>query len=445
MLNKFLAYIKKENLFLSKHKLLVAVSGGIDSMALCELLREAGFNFSVAHCNFTLRGAESDADASFVEGYCLRNKIKYFYNSFDTAHYAAKNKISTQMAARDLRYDWFEQLIKKNKFDHLLTAHHLNDNIETFFINLLRGSGITGLKGMEPKNGKKARPLLFATREEVEKYVRSKGIIYREDSSNKEDKYLRNKLRHYLVPELKTMNPSIEQTLASELEILRQVNRIVLTEVEKKKKVLAKATKSLCKVDIDKLKKSGSPELFLYEIIKEYGFNSMQAASICDGMDGLTGKMFFSETHQLIKDRKFLLIRDKTEVEEEEVAIYKKTDKIKQPVALEVSYYKIKKGEDVKIPALKNVAYLDADKLKFPMKITRWQNGDRFVPLGMWHSKKLSDFFVGEKMSLFDKDNQWILRNKDAIVWVIGRRIDDRFKITKDTKNVCIIELVSST
>ncbi len=443
MLTEFQKYIAKEKLFTLKHKLLVAVSGGNDSMAMCELLKEGGFNFAVAHCNFTLRGAESDADASFVEGYCLRNKIKYFYNSFDTASYAKKNRISTQMAARELRYEWFEQLIKRNKFDHLLTAHHLNDNIETFFINLLRGSGINGLKGIEPKKDKKVRPLLFATREQIEKYIRAKGIIYREDSSNKEDKYLRNKLRHYLVPELKTMNPSIEQTMASELEILRQVNNIVRAEIEKKKKSITLVKRDLCKIDIEKLKKSGSPELFLYEIVKDYGFNSMQAAGICEVMDGLTGKMFFSETHQLVKDRKHLLIRDKSVVEEEEVGIFKKTDKIKEPVKLDISYYKIKKGEPVKVPSLKNVAYLDADKLKFPMKVTRWQQGDRFVPLGLWHSKKLSDFFVGEKMSLFDKDNQWILRNKDAIVWVIGRRIDDRFKITKDTKNVCIIELGS--
>lgn len=443
MINKFNRYIQKEKLFTPKHKLLVAVSGGNDSMALCELLREAGYTFSVAHVNFTLRGAESDADASFVEGYCLRNKIKYHYNSFDTAAYAKKNRISTQMAARELRYDWFEELIKKNKYDWLLTAHHLNDNIETFFINLLRGSGISGLKGILPKSGKKVRPLLFTTREEIEKYIRAKGIIYREDSSNKEDKYLRNRIRHNLVPELKTMNPSIEQTLASEIEILQQVNALVQSEVEKKKKAIAVIKRDLCKIDIEKLKKSGSPQLFLYEIVKEYGFNSMQVASIYDGLDGLTGKMFFSDTHQLVKDRKHLLIRDKTEVEDEEGAIYKKTDKLKQPVALEISYYKIKKGEEVRIPSLKNVAYLDADKLKFPMKVTRWQQGDRFVPLGMWHAKKLSDFFVGEKMSLFDKDNQWILRDKDAIVWVIGRRIDDRFKITKETKNVCIIEMAT--
>ncbi len=443
MLNKFTQYIAKEKLFTVKHKLLVAVSGGNDSMALCELLREGGFNFAVAHCNFTLRGGESDADASFVEGYCLRNKIKYFYNSFDTAAYAGKNKISTQMAARDLRYAWFEELIKKHKFDYLLTAHHLNDNIETFFINLLRGSGINGLKGIVPKNGKKVRPLLFASREEIEKYIRQKGIIYREDSSNKEDKYLRNRLRHHLIPELKSLNPSFEQTMASELEILQQVNQLVFAEVAKKKKSIALVKKDLCKIDIEKLKKSGSPKLILFEIIKEYGFNSVHAANIFDGLDGLTGKMFFSETHQLLKDRKYLLIRDKSEVEDEEASIYKKTDKIKAPVQLAISYYKIKKGEPVKVPSLKNVAYLDADKLKFPMKITRWQTGDRFVPLGMQQSKKLSDFFVGEKMSMFDKDNQWILRNKDAIVWVIGSRIDDRFKITSSTKTVCIMELIS--
>jgi tRNA(Ile)-lysidine synthase len=443
MLNRFASYIKKENLFTQKHKLLVAVSGGADSMALISLLKEADFNFAVAHCNFTLRGAESDADATFVEGYCLKNKIKFFYNSFDTSSYAAKQKISTQMAARDLRYNWFEELIRKHKFDYLLTAHHLNDNIETFFINLLRGSGINGLKGIVPKSGKKIRPLLFATREEIETYIRDKNILYREDSSNKEDKYLRNRIRHTLIPELKSLNPSFEQTFASEIEILQQVNHLVNVEVEKKKKLLAIVKKDLCKIDIEKLKKSGSPKLFLYEIIKDYGFNSVQASNVYDGLDGLPGKMFFSHTHQLLNDRKHLLIRDKSEVEEEEVSIFKKTDKIKQPVSLQISYYKIKKGEETKIPALKNVAYLDADKLKFPMKLTRWQIGDKFMPLGMRDFKKLSDFFIGEKMSLFEKENQWVLRNKEAIVWVLDRRIDDRYKITASTKNVCIIELTT--
>jgi tRNA(Ile)-lysidine synthase len=444
MLQKFIQYVNKEKLFTQKHKLLVAVSGGADSMALCSLLKEAGFNFAVAHCNFTLRGTESDADATFVEGYCLKNKIKFFYNSFDTTAYATKNKISTQMAARDLRYNWFEELIKKNKFDHLLTAHHLNDNIETFFINLLRGSGINGLKGIVPKSGKKIRPLLFATREEIEIYIADKSILYREDSSNKEDKYLRNRLRHKLIPELKSLNPSFEQNFGSQLEILQQVNQLVNAEVEKKKKLLAIVKKDLCKIDIDKLKRSGSPKLFLYEIIKDYGFNSVQAANIYDGLDGLTGKMFLSDTHQLLKDRKHLIIRDKSETQDEEISIYKKTDKLKEPVCLQISYYKIKKGEETKIPALKNVAYLDADKLKFPMKLTRWQTGDKFRPLGMRDFKKLSDFFVAEKMNLFEKENQWVLRNKEAIVWILDRRIDDRFKITSTTKNVCIIELITN-
>lgn len=441
MLQPFLAYIKKHHLFQVKNKLLVAVSGGNDSMALCELLKEAGFKFAIAHCNFTLRGPESDADAAFVEGYCLRNKIKFYYNSFDTAHYAAKNKMSTQMAARELRYTWFDELIRKNKFDYLLTAHHLNDNIETFFINLLRGSGINGLKGILPKSGKKVRPLLFATRQDIEKYVRDKSIVYREDSSNKEDKYLRNRLRHHLIPELKSLNPSFEQTFATELEILQQVNQLVFAEVLRKKKMIMQEKSGLRKIDIEKLKRSGAPQLFLYEMLKDCGFNSAQSADVYDAIDGLAGKLFFSETHQLVKDRKYLLVRNRTEVKEEEATVYKKTDKLKSPLKIVISYYKIKKGEVVKVPALKNIAYLDADKLKFPMKITRWQQGDRFVPLGLWHTKKLSDFFVSEKMSLFDKDNQWVLRNKEAIVWVIGRRIDDRFKITESTKNVCIIEL----
>jgi len=441
MLQKFLQYIKKEKLFEQKHKLLVAVSGGTDSMALCELLREAKFNFAVAHCNFQLRGAESDGDATFVEKYCSQHKIKHFYHTFDTNAHAAKNKISTQMAARDLRYDWFEELMKKNKLDFLLTAHHLNDNIETFFINLLRGSGINGLKGMVPKNGKTVRPLLFATRDHIEEYAQKNGIQFREDSSNREDKYLRNRLRHYLVPELKRLNPSFEETFITELEILQQVNKVIVKETEKHRKNIIKIQKGVAKIDIAKLQKTAAPELFLFEIIKDYGFNTTQSASIYNGLDGLAGKVFVSETHQLLKDRKLLLIRDKSEVKEDDIAIYKKTTSIKQPVSLSIEYIKLKKGQDKKIPALKNVAYLDADKLKFPMKITKWQIGDKFMPLGMRDFKKLSDFFIGEKMSLFEKENQWVLRSGKDIVWIVDRRIDDRFKITDKTKRICIIGL----
>src|ERR1035437_8958594 len=376
MLNKFLQYIKKEKLFTQKNKLLVAVSGGNDSMALCRLLQEAGYTFSVAHCNFKLRGIEADNDATFVENYCLQNKIKHFYTAFETNTYAIKNKLSTQMAARELRYKWFDELIKKNKFDYLLTAHHLNDNIETFFINLLRGSGINGLKGIVPVNGNKIRPLLFATRDEIEEYVKQNSIQFREDSSNIEDKYLRNRLRHYIIPEFKRLNPSFEQTMANELEILQEVNRLVLNEVEKKKKAIASIRNGAGKIDIAKLEKTDSPRLLLFEILKNFGFNPTQVANVYEALQGLPGKIFTSETHQLIKDRKFLLIKKKSANLKEEISIYKKTEEVTEPVNLKISYIKLKKGDDTKIPAFKNFAYLDADKLKFPVALTKWKLGD---------------------------------------------------------------------
>ncbi len=441
MLDKFIQYIKKESLFTQKHKLLVALSGGNDSMALCKLLKEAGFNFAVAHCNFKLRGSESDADATFVENYCTQNKIKHFYTSFETNSYAAKNKLSTQMAARDLRYKWFDELIKKNKFNYLLTAHHLNDNIETFFINLLRGSGINGLKGIVPKNENKVRPLLFATRDEIEEYVKQNAIQFREDSSNIEDKYLRNRLRHYIIPEFKRLNPSFEQTMAKELEILQEVNGLVINEVEKKKKAIASIRNGNGKIDIAKLEKTDSPRLLLFEILKEFGFNPTQVANIYDALQGLPGKVFISETHTLIKDRKYLIIKKKSARAKEEISIYKNSEEIKESVNLTISYVKLKKGGDTKIPTLKNFAYLDADKLKFPLTLAKWKLGDKFRPLGMKDFKKLSDFFIAEKMNLFEKENQWVLHSGKEIVWVLDRRIDDRFKITDKTKRICVIEL----
>ena len=443
MLQKFTQYIVKEKLFTQKHKLLVAVSGGNDSMALCALLKEAGFNFAVAHCNFKLRGAESDGDAAFVENYCGNNKIKHFYTSFDTSNYAAKHKISTQMAARDLRYAWFEELMKKNKFEFLLTAHHLNDNIETFFINLLRGSGINGLKGIVPVNGKVVRPLLFATREEIEEYVKQNGIGFREDSSNIEDKYLRNRLRHTIIPEFKRLNPSFEQTMLKELDILKEVNTLVTKEVEKKKRLISNIRNGAGKIDIAKLEKTDSPQLLLFELLKDFGFNSTQASNIHDTLRGLPGKIFSSDTHQLIKDRKFLVLKKKTKSSKQEFSIGKISKELTEPVNLTVSYIKLKKGVDAKIPALKNVAYLDADKLKFPLKLSKWQLGDKFRPLGMKDFKKLSDFFIGEKMNLFEKENQWVLRSGKEIVWILDKRIDDRYKITEKTKRICIIELKS--
>ncbi len=440
MTEAFNSYINKQLLFNKKNKLLVAVSGGKDSMALCSLLQETEYSFSVAHCNFNLRGKEADADEKFMIDYCKKNKIVCFHTKFNTNTYANKKGISIQMAARELRYTWFNELIAEHDFDYLLTAHHANDNIETFFINLLRGSGTNGLKAILPKQGKVIRPLLFATRAEIDTYIKKNKIAFREDSSNREDKYLRNYLRLHIIPAFKKLNPSFEQTLTNEIEVLQQTNLILIKEVKKQRKKLLVKDGDALKISIDKLNKTTASKLILFELINDFGFNSSQANDVYNSLQAQSGKTFISHTHTLIKDRSFLIIKQKEADYVSSDFIIKERDKeIKHPVKLKITFLK---GNIKSIPSkdfTSNKAFIDADKITFPLTLNKWQQGDRFIPLGMKGFKKLSDFFTAEKASLFDKQNQWILRSKSDIVWLVGKRIDDRFKVTTSTKNICII------
>ncbi|MHB8261815.1 MAG: tRNA lysidine(34) synthetase TilS [Bacteroidia bacterium] len=441
MTESLVTYINKQQLFSRHAKLLVAVSGGKDSMALCGLLKDIGFTYYVAHCNFNLRGKESDKDEKFIIEFCKKNNINYFYTKFNTGIYAKNKGVSIQMAARELRYNWFNSLIAEHNFDYLLTAHHANDNIETFFINLLRGSGTNGLKAIVPKQGKIIRPLLFATRAEIDNYVKKHKILFREDSSNKEDKYLRNYLRLHIIPALKELNPSFEQTLTNEIEILQQTNLILKKEVEKQKKRLISKDENgiFLKINIDKLNKTTASKLILFELIKDFGFNSSQASDIYNSLHAQSGKTFTSDTHIIIKDRSSLIIKKTEENIASEFLINKGDTEINHPIKLKIS---IMKGNIKSIPNkdfTSNKAFIDTDKITFPLLVNRWKTGDKFMPLGMKGFKKLSDFFTSEKASLFDKQNQWIIRSKNDIVWLVGKRIDDRFKVTTSTKNICII------
>lgn len=362
----FNAYIYRQRLFGKNSKLLVAVSGGKDSMVLCDLLKNTGYKISVAHCNFSLRGEEADMDETFVKEYCKKNKILCFHTNFKTNMYAKNKGISIQMAARELRYTWFNELMVEHGFDYLLTAHHANDNIETFFINLLRGSGTNGLKAILPKQGKLVRPLLFATREEIDVYVKENKVAFREDSSNREDKYLRNYLRLHIIPAFKKLNPSFEQTLTDEIEVLQQTNLILINEVEKqRKKLLTKAGDSF-KISIDKLTKTTGAKLILFELIKDFGFNSSQANDIYDALKAQSGKTFVSDTHMLVKDRDFLIIKPNAEDNTPAEFFIKKEDKeINHPVKLKISFLK---GNINAIPSKEftsDKAFLDADKLPF--------------------------------------------------------------------------------
>ncbi len=440
MLQAFAANIVSRNLFTPEQNILVAVSGGIDSMVLCDLLLSSKYTFGVIHCNFKLRGAESDDDEQFVKNYCTTNNLPFFSRSFDTLAYANEHSVSIQMAARDLRYAYFKEHMLDHNFDVLLTAHHLNDRIETFFINLTRGTGINGLKGIEEKRNHIVRPLLAFSKEEILKYAQDHNVNYRNDSSNKEDKYQRNFIRHHIVPKFKELNPSFEAIMLKELDRLKEYNLILNKHFEQEIQKICIATENGIKIDIDLLKKSETPEILLFETIKEFGFNSKEIEKILQSTENISGKLFKSETHELIKDRDFLIINKLETNQNQETQITKDQKEIETPIKL-----KLQMVPKFELENKSSVAYVDAEKLAYPLTIRNWQIGDKFKPLGMNGFKKISDLFVDLKMNYFEKNKVLILENGNKeIIWVMDKRLDDRYKITDHTKEILRLEIIGN-
>jgi len=407
----------------------------------CYLLHKAGFVFGIAHCNFQLRGKESDEDEKFVKELAIYFKVPYYVKKFDTQIYVKKHKVSVQMAARELRYSWFEEMRIKNSFDYIAVAHHQNDEIETFFINLIRGTGIAGLHGIKVKTGNIVRPLMFSVRKEIEEFAGKNNIHYREDGSNSSLKYLRNKIRHKLIPMLKELNPDIENAVKSGIQRIRQMEGVFHEIVEEKKKEIVKQDGSLVKFDIKKLLSLPHNELFLFEFLKPYGFSGDIIGQISKGLKGTSGKIFNSSTHRLVKDRMYLILSELFETDEEKtIVISGNLKNITNPLQLKLKKLNISKNFEVIKDS--NIAMLDFDKLSFPLILKKRQKGDYFYPFGMRGKKKLSDFFTDLKLSLPDKENIWLLCNGDDIVWVVGHRIDNRYRITSKTKRVFVSELV---
>jgi len=441
MINQFKEFIKKEKLFTRKHKILAAVSGGMDSVVLCYLLHKAGFDFGIAHCNFQLRGKESDKDEKFVSQLAGYFQVPYYIKKFDTQTYIKKHKVSVQMAARELRYSWFEEIRMKNSFDYLAVAHHQNDEIETFFINLIRGTGIAGLHGIKAKTGNVVRPLMFAGKKEIEEFAKKNNISFREDSSNSSLKYLRNKIRHKLIPMLKKLNPDIEDAVKSGIQRIRQMEGVFHEIVEEKKKDIVKQEGGFVRFEIRKLLSLPHNELFLFEFLKPYGFSGDIIKKISKSLKGISGKKFYSSSHILVKDREHLIIYPISKTSGyKEFKIYENTKEIKAPLYLKFKKLNISKNFEVMKDS--KIAMLDFDKLSFPLMLRKWQKGDYFYPFGMSGRKKLSDFFTDLKLSLPDKENAWLLCNSNDIVWIAGYRIDNRYRITGKTKRVFVAELV---
>lgn len=409
-------------------------------MAMAELFSRAGYNFAIIHCNFKLRARESDLDEQLAETMAGRYKVDFFSRSFDTAEIAKDSGDSIQMVARDLRYAYFDEVAEEHGFNYIATAHHLDDQIETFFINLTRGTGIAGLHGIRVKQGKIIRPMMFALKEEIETFVTENMLAYREDVSNRSLKYIRNKIRHELMPVFLEMNPAFREEMTANIKRLDETEVVFKQYISRVKSDILHKEGEVTAIDIQKLKALKPLQIFLYAFIMEYGFIKEDVGNIIQSMDGISGKKFLSPTHKLIIDRQNILITPikHTFSGHEGCEIHRSTTSLKEPVNWAIEEHN---AADYIIPKEDHIASLDLEKLAFPLRVRRWQKGDTFIPLGMKNHKKLSDFFIDNKFSLLQKENTWILCSGDDIVWIAGERIDDRFKVSSNTEKVYRIEV----
>lgn len=435
----FERFIKKEQLFVTTDNLLVAVSGGVDSVVLVHLLHSTGYKPAIAHCNFQLRGTESDGDADFVENLAQSLSIKAHLEKFDTKAFAAKHHISTQVAARELRYRWFNDLMDKHQCQYLLTAHHANDQVETMLYNLTKGTGIAGLRGIPLRNEKIRRPLLFAKREEIEAYAKENDLNWREDSSNQEDKYSRNQIRLHVIPELKKINPGLEQTMLQNSKRFEALEMLLLDQATTVLREYSTQNNDLFKLNLSWYDESKGGLAILTELLKSFGFNFDQCISISEGIiSNAVGKQFYSSTYVLTIDRNCLNIMPRKTDESFSVEIEVEDQSASTPYARFSIEIRDKSKEWSKDP---KIAHLDADLISSPLKIRNWQEGDYFQPLGMKGKKKLSDFMIDEKIPVNLKSRVSLFESDGNIIWIAGYRIDDRYKVTPKTKRVLIIKM----
>ena len=434
MFLKFQNHISSQFPFLQKAKILIAVSGGLDSMVLSDLISKTNLEFAVAHCNFQLRKDESDEDEDFVKSYCQENSIQGFFQKFDTKQFAEDEKLSIQVAARKLRYEWFYELLVSENFDFVLTAHHLDDQLETFLINFSRGTGLDGLSGIPSRNDKIIRPLLIFSRAEIETFANENQLKWREDSSNASDKYVRNKIRHHVVPILKELNPSFLDSFQNTIKNLNQAQSLVddASRIVYRKVVQDLDNQKI--INLNELLQLPNYQAYLYQWLMPFGFSAWQ--DIYDLVEAQSGKQIFSEHFRLVKDRETLIIEPKVDKISNEYFINKNQSELNFP--LKLTFCNV---NDITISNSKTI-FVDADALKFPLKLRKWQEGDYFYPFGMNGKKKLSKFFKDEKFSIIDKENAWLLCSENQIVWLVGKRLDDRFKVTENTQTIIKIQLV---
>ncbi|MFW5663770.1 MAG: tRNA lysidine(34) synthetase TilS [bacterium] len=443
MIHKFLENIEKNKLFHKDEKVLLALSGGMDSVVMAHLFHMAGFHFSFAHCNFQLRGKASDEDEKFVEALAREFQVKCFSKSFDTLAYAAQQGISTQMAARDLRYEWFEELRSGLGFNYIATGHHKDDHSETVLVNMIRGTGLAGLQGIRLKRGYIIRPLWDFTRKEISRYCNEHEIRYREDATNEETKYIRNKIRHQVVPHLKEINPSFNDSMVKLSSLAEQTNQLLHYLLEKESGNFVKEKGGKLWIDISRLQRYPSVALILYQLLHPYGFQGAMIEEIAHSLEGQPGKKLYSATHLCLRDRQHLIVspyEQKTDFPRKQIG--RNTQEVRFPGG-KLQLYLHDAFAIEQIRKDQNIVYLDVDKLQFPLTLRNFEDGDYFYPFGMSGKKKLSDFFVDEKVPLTNKKNIGLLCSGEDIVWVIGMRADERYRITKPVGKVLEINFIS--
>ncbi len=442
--DKFTQHILRNKLFHPHEKILLAVSGGMDSVVMAHLFNAADYHFDIAHCNFKLRGSGSDQDEVFVRDLASRLGKEFFTQSFDTKTFAKEKSVSIQMAARELRYAWLESIREQQGFDWIATAHQSDDNTETILYNLVRGTGLKGLQGIPLKNGKIIRPLLNFSREEIEWFVKNNSLEYREDLSNREDKYIRNKIRNKIVPLLKEINPSLNKSFQELSQISTKTYGLLEYFVQRdfKNNVYEKDGKIYIPVKF--LLQYPEREIIIYELLKDFGFQSPEIEDIALSLEKHPGKLFFSKDHVCLKDRDHLIISRKASDEKKEILIH--SDQKETWFSDWLIRMRIVDIEDITdFRADSNIAYLDFSLLKFPLKLRNPEDGDFFIPFGMSGKKKISDFLTDLKIPRTEKKNIWLLTSDDRIAWVVGLRIDNRYRVKKTTKNVLEIKLLDQS
>lgn len=428
------AYIEKYQLLTENRPVLVGVSGGADSIALLTILVELGYSCIAAHCNFHLRGEESLRDERFTKEYVEKLQIPFVKIDFETEQYAAENHLSIEMAARELRYRWFEEQRVHWGAQAIVVAHHRDDNVETFLMNLIRGTGIRGLSGIQPKNGFVVRPMLAVSREEIQNWFAKRNLSYVTDSTNLSDAYTRNFIRLRILPLLEEVNPSVKKAIARTSEHLAATEAIYLQVIEEARKEVFDSENRL---SIAALMKYPALNAVLYELLKVYGFSRSVVEDIYSSLTKESGKVFFSSSFRLIKDRDYLLLSPLVKEETQEYIL--NGDEKEWIGPIELSFESVVITTDFQIRKEKNIAYFDADKLTFPLTLRKWQEGDWFIPFGMKGRKKLSDYFSDRKFSRLEKEQTWLLCSGDTIIWIVGERSDNRFCLDKMTKRALVV------